>query len=68
MDDVLPPRDNMLISIIIYVFNTSSTVAGYAFVYYEDEQDAEDAIRVLDNFPFGYEKRRLSVEWARVWR
>ncbi|KAE9616025.1 hypothetical protein Lal_00017188 [Lupinus albus] len=39
--------------------------SGYAFVYYEDERDAEDAIRVLDNFPFGYEKRRLSVEWAR---
>ncbi|KAK4267031.1 hypothetical protein QN277_023876 [Acacia crassicarpa] len=39
--------------------------AGFAFVYYEDERDAEDAIRALDNFPFGYDKRRLSVEWAR---
>ncbi|XP_057743322.1 serine/arginine-rich splicing factor RS31-like isoform X1 [Arachis stenosperma] len=39
--------------------------SGFAFVYYEDERDAEEAIRALDNFPFGYEKRRLSVEWAR---
>ncbi|KAK7258474.1 hypothetical protein RIF29_24053 [Crotalaria pallida] len=39
--------------------------SGYAFVYYEDERDAEDAIRALDSFPFGYEKRKLSVEWAR---
>ncbi|KAG5044506.1 hypothetical protein JHK85_008809 [Glycine max] len=30
------------------------------------ELDAEDAIRALDNFQFGNEKRRLSVEWARV--
>lgn len=35
-------------------------------MYFEDERDAEDAIRKLDNFPFGYEKRRLSVEWAKV--
>ncbi|XP_057439694.1 serine/arginine-rich splicing factor RS31-like isoform X2 [Lotus japonicus] len=39
--------------------------SGFAFVYFEEERDAEDAIRALDNFPFGYEKRRLSVEWAR---
>lgn len=39
--------------------------AGYAFVYFEDERDAEDAIRGIDNIPFGYEKRRLSVEWAK---
>jgi len=39
--------------------------SGFAFVYFEDERDAEDAIRALDNFPFGHEKRRLSVEWAR---
>lgn len=35
-------------------------------MYFEDERDAEDAIRRLDNAPFGYEKRRLSVEWAKV--
>ncbi|KAI8572846.1 serine/arginine-rich splicing factor RS31-like isoform X2 [Rhododendron vialii] len=39
--------------------------AGYAFVYFEDERDAEDAIRSLDNTPFGYDRRRLSVEWSR---
>ncbi|TKY64112.1 Serine/arginine-rich splicing factor RS31 [Spatholobus suberectus] len=39
--------------------------SGFAFVYYEDERDAEEAIRALDNIPFGHEKRRLSVEWAR---
>ncbi|KMT20259.1 hypothetical protein BVRB_1g002630 [Beta vulgaris subsp. vulgaris] len=39
--------------------------SGFAFVYFEDERDADDAIRGLDNAPFGYDKRRLSVEWAR---
>ncbi|XP_075519893.1 serine/arginine-rich splicing factor RS31-like isoform X2 [Primulina tabacum] len=39
--------------------------AGFAFVYFEDERDADDAIRGLDNIPFGYDRRRLSVEWAR---
>uniref|UniRef100_A0A7N0RAX6 RRM domain-containing protein n=1 Tax=Kalanchoe fedtschenkoi TaxID=63787 RepID=A0A7N0RAX6_KALFE len=38
---------------------------GFAFVYFEDERDAEDAIRGLDQMPFGYDRRRLSVEWAR---
>lgn len=52
--------------IISYASNMSPVIAGFAFVYYEDERDAEDAIRALDNFPFGYDKRRLSVEWARV--
>ena len=41
-------------------------VAGYAFVYFEDERDAGDAIRGLDGIPFGYSRRRLSVEWSRV--
>ncbi|XP_055817083.1 serine/arginine-rich splicing factor RS31-like isoform X2 [Solanum dulcamara] len=40
-------------------------LAGFAFVYFEDERDAADAIRSLDNIPFGYDKRRLSVEWAK---
>ncbi|XP_060218366.1 serine/arginine-rich splicing factor RS31-like isoform X2 [Lycium barbarum] len=39
--------------------------SGFAFVYFEDERDAADAIRSLDNMPFGYDKRRLSVEWAK---
>ncbi|GAY45758.1 hypothetical protein CUMW_091830 [Citrus unshiu] len=38
---------------------------GFAFVYFEDDRDAADAIRGLDNIPFGYDRRRLSVEWAR---
>lgn len=38
---------------------------GYAFIYFEDERDAEDAIRRLDNVSFGYNRRRLSVEWSR---
>ncbi|KAL9348152.1 hypothetical protein Peur_059518 [Populus x canadensis] len=39
--------------------------SGFAFVYFEDDHDAADAIRGLDNIPFGYDRRRLSVEWAR---
>ncbi|XP_071701270.1 serine/arginine-rich splicing factor RS31 [Rutidosis leptorrhynchoides] len=39
--------------------------SGFAFVYFDDERDAEDAIHALDNSPFGYDRRRLSVEWAR---
>ncbi|CAL9237187.1 serine/arginine-rich splicing factor RS31A isoform X2 [Arabidopsis lyrata subsp. lyrata] len=39
--------------------------SGYAFVYFEDERDAEDAIRGTDNTTFGYERRKLSVEWAK---
>ncbi|KAL0309373.1 UNVERIFIED_CONTAM: Serine/arginine-rich splicing factor RS31 [Sesamum calycinum] len=39
--------------------------SGFAFVYFEDERDAEDAIRGLDNLPFGHDRRRLSVEWAK---
>nr|CAB3502239.1 unnamed protein product [Digitaria exilis] len=38
---------------------------GYAFIYFEDERDAEDAIKRLDNVSFGYSRRRLSVEWSR---
>jgi arginine/serine-rich splicing factor 4/5/6 len=39
--------------------------AGFAFVYFVDENDAEDAIRGVDTKPFGYDRRKLSVEWAR---
>ncbi|KAL5726841.1 Serine/arginine-rich splicing factor rs31 [Ranunculus cassubicifolius] len=38
---------------------------GFAFVYFEDEKDADDAIKHLDNTTFGVTKRRLTVEWAR---
>jgi RNA recognition motif-containing protein len=39
---------------------------GYAFIYFFDERDGEDAIRGLDNMPFGYGKRKLTVEWSKV--
>lgn len=39
--------------------------SGYAFIYFEDERDAEDAIRRLDKADFGHGRRRLSVEWSR---
>ncbi|GAB2291119.1 Serine/arginine-rich splicing factor rs31 [Dionaea muscipula] len=39
--------------------------SGFAFVYFVDERDAKAAIRGLDNMPFGYDRRKLSVEWAR---
>lgn len=50
----------------ISISNIWDFFAGFAFVYFEDERDAEDAIRDLDNTPFGYDRRRLSVEWAKV--
>ncbi|KAL1198314.1 Serine/arginine-rich splicing factor RS41 [Cardamine amara subsp. amara] len=39
--------------------------AGFAFVYMEDERDAEDAIRALDRFEYGRKGRRLRVEWTK---
>ncbi|KAH7668471.1 splicing factor arginine/serine-rich 4/5/6 protein [Dioscorea alata] len=39
--------------------------SGFAFIYFEDERDAEDAIRALDGAPFGEGRRRLSVEWSK---
>ncbi|XP_051123338.1 serine/arginine-rich splicing factor RS41-like isoform X2 [Andrographis paniculata] len=39
--------------------------AGFAFVYMEDERDAEDAIRKLDRIEFGRKGRRLRVEWTK---
>ncbi|CAK9208439.1 unnamed protein product [Sphagnum troendelagicum] len=41
---------------------------GFAFVYMDDERDAEDAIKGLDNIEFGRQRRRLCVEWAKVLR
>ncbi|KAL8160032.1 hypothetical protein V2J09_001569 [Rumex salicifolius] len=38
---------------------------GFAFVYMEDERDAEDAIRRLDRIEFGRKGRRLRVEWTK---
>ncbi|KAB5527043.1 hypothetical protein DKX38_020890 [Salix brachista] len=39
--------------------------SGFAFVYMEDERDAEDAIRRLDQSEFGRKGRRLRVEWTK---
>ncbi|KAM3397628.1 serine/arginine-rich splicing factor RS41 isoform X3 [Capsicum galapagoense] len=39
--------------------------SGYAFVYMEDERDADDAIRRLDRIEFGKKGRRLRVEWTK---
>ncbi|KAK1392307.1 Arginine/serine-rich splicing factor 35 [Heracleum sosnowskyi] len=39
--------------------------SGFAFVYMEDEGDAEYAIRKLDNLEFGRKGRRLRVEWTK---
>ncbi|KAJ6686182.1 hypothetical protein OIU79_016057 [Salix purpurea] len=38
---------------------------GFAFVYMEDERDAEDAIRRLDRTEFGRKGRCLRVEWTK---
>ncbi|CAN4125779.1 unnamed protein product [Withania somnifera] len=39
--------------------------SGYAFIYMEDERDADDAIRRLDRIEFGRKGRRLRVEWTK---
>ncbi|XP_022765317.1 serine/arginine-rich splicing factor RS40-like isoform X1 [Durio zibethinus] len=39
--------------------------SGFAFIYMEDERDAEDAIRALDRTEFGRKGRRLHVEWTK---
>ncbi|KAA8533775.1 hypothetical protein F0562_031292 [Nyssa sinensis] len=39
--------------------------SGFAFVYMDDERDAEDAIRGLDRIEFGRKGRRLHVEWTK---
>ncbi|KAJ8626445.1 hypothetical protein MRB53_019752 [Persea americana] len=39
--------------------------SGFAFVYMDDERDAEDAIRGLDRAEFGKHGRRLRVEWTK---
>ncbi|MCE0480570.1 hypothetical protein HAX54_037540 [Datura stramonium] len=39
--------------------------SGFAFVYMDDERDAEDAIQGLDRIEFGRKGRRLRVEWSK---
>ncbi|KAG2655631.1 hypothetical protein PVAP13_1KG025500 [Panicum virgatum] len=38
---------------------------GFAFVYMEEERDAEDAINRLDGIDFGRKGRRIRVEWTK---
>lgn len=53
--------------ILVPAFHTCVFIlSGFAFVYFEDERDGDDAIRALDGYPFGPGRRRLSVEWSRV--
>ncbi|XP_055808711.1 serine/arginine-rich splicing factor RS31-like isoform X3 [Solanum dulcamara] len=61
----LPKRLQIPIPYCSFGLIMKSLQLGYAFVYFEDERDAADAIRGTDNMPFGYERRRLSVEWAK---
>jgi RNA recognition motif-containing protein len=51
-----------IFSLFLIVFTFS---LGFAFVYFEDERDGDEAIRALDGYPFGPGRRRLSVEWSR---
>ena len=39
--------------------------SGFAFIYMEDDRDAEAAIRALDRIEFGRKGRRLRVEWTK---
>ncbi|GAB2271652.1 Serine/arginine-rich splicing factor rs40, variant 2 [Dionaea muscipula] len=39
--------------------------SGFAFVYMDDERDADVAIRKLDRIEFGRKGRRLRVEWTK---
>ncbi|KMZ69767.1 Arginine/serine-rich-splicing factor RSP40 [Zostera marina] len=48
----------------LMLFSTR-TVGGFAFVYMDDERDAEDSIRGLDRYEFGRQGRRLRVEWTK---
>ncbi|GAA0167682.1 RNA splicing factor [Lithospermum erythrorhizon] len=52
-------------SLIYLEFNACPVLFWFAFVYMEDERDAEDAIRRLDRFEFGRTGRRLRVEWTK---
>nr|GEV97773.1 nucleotide-binding, alpha-beta plait [Tanacetum cinerariifolium] len=51
---------------IKFSFNTLLTImATQLSKKRKDEHDAEEAINALDNTTFGYDRRKLSVEWAR---
>lgn len=50
---------------ILYCF-VIVVFTGFAFIYMEDERDADDAVRRLDNREFGPKGRRLRVEWTKA--
>ncbi|KAJ0968418.1 hypothetical protein J5N97_025335 [Dioscorea zingiberensis] len=47
------------------MFIRPTQISGFAFIYFEEERDANDAIRGLDGVSFGEGRRRLSVEWSK---
>ena len=51
---------------LLFFFNVEHE--GFAFVYMEEERDAEDAINRLDGIDFGRKGRRIRVEWTKVSR
>ena len=60
---------NLVIIFHLYETHNESNFfwfVGFAFIYMEDERDAEDAIRALDRTEFGQKGRRLRVEWTKV--
>ncbi|CAN6987437.1 unnamed protein product [Brassica rapa subsp. trilocularis] len=59
---------NLFILLAIHGLTSIMRVAsssGFAFVYMENERDADDAIRGLDRIEFGRKGRRLRVEWTK---
>ncbi|CAG7887627.1 unnamed protein product [Brassica rapa] len=59
---------NLFILLTVHGLTSIMLVAsssGFAFVYMENERDADDAIRGLDRIEFGRKGRRLRVEWTK---
>jgi len=50
---------------ILYPTNRPGSFTRFAFVYYRNARDADDAVRGLDGREFGYKRRRLRVEWSK---
>ncbi|KAF7843963.1 serine/arginine-rich splicing factor RS31 isoform X1 [Senna tora] len=62
-------KDDLISKFWVETFNCNDDFAshsinhptGFAFIYCEDQRDAEYAIHALDNFPYGYDKQGKSV-------
>ncbi|KAI4329482.1 hypothetical protein MLD38_027869 [Melastoma candidum] len=50
---------------LVWIFGVYPCV-GFAFVYFDNEQDAADAICGLANMSFGYDRRKLSIKWTKL--